>query len=58
MSKHTYSKISVSLIIDNLKPRNLVAKDLRTSKYRMRTVERKDLYKRKEKYVKPVDFCS
>lgn len=32
------------------KPRNLVAKDLRTPKYRMRTVESKVLYTRKTKH--------
>lgn len=29
-----------------LKPRNLVAKDLRTSKYRMRVVQSEKVYKR------------
>lgn len=33
-----------------LKPRNLVAKDLRTPKYRMRKVESKVLYTRKLKH--------
>jgi hypothetical protein len=33
-----------------LKPRNLVAKDLRTPKYRMRKVESKVLYNRKPKH--------
>jgi hypothetical protein len=34
----------------NSKPRNLVAKDLRTPKYRMRKVESKVLYTRKTKH--------
>lgn len=33
-----------------LKPRNLVAKDLRTPKYRMRKVESKIAYTRKPKH--------
>ena len=35
-----------------LKPRNLVAKDLRTPKYRMRTVESKVAFTRKVKHKK------
>lgn len=34
------------------KPKNLVAKDLRTPKYRMRVVESKVLYTRKTKHKK------
>lgn len=34
------------LIIETIKPRNLVAKDLRTSKYRMRVVQSEKVYKR------------
>lgn len=32
------------------KPKNLIAKDLRTPKYRMRTVESKVLYTRRNKH--------
>lgn len=40
------------------KVRNLVAKDLRTPKYRMRTETSKKKYTRKQKYFqKNVDFC-
>lgn len=42
-----------------MKPKNLVAKDLRTPKYRMRVVELKTAYKRREKHPqRPVDFRS
>jgi hypothetical protein len=40
------------------KPRNLVAKDLRTPKYRMRTVESKVLYTRKTKHKGQVNELS
>ena len=57
MSKANYFKIKTSLTELGIKPNNPVVKDLLTSKYRMRTVEKKTAYKRKEKYVKTVDFC-
>ncbi len=34
--------------VKNLKPHNFVAKDLRTSKYRMRVVQSEKIYNRKE----------
>jgi hypothetical protein len=34
------------IILSSLKPRNLIAKDLRTSKYRMRIVQSDKVYKR------------
>jgi len=37
---------------NSIKPRNLVAKDLRTPKYRMRTVESKIKYTRQPKHKK------
>lgn len=37
-----------TLILEQTKPRNLVAKDLRTPKYRMRVVNSKKLYNRKQ----------
>ena len=39
-----------TLVIKSSKPRNLVAKDLRTPKYRMRFEMSKKKYTRKEKY--------
>jgi hypothetical protein len=36
-----------------MKPKNLVAKDLRTPKYRMRVVESKVQYVRQPKHRKP-----
>jgi len=36
--------------IKQLKPKNLVAKDLRTPKYRMRKEELKTAYQRREKH--------
>lgn len=39
-----------------MKPKNLIAKDLRTPKYRMRVVESKVKYKRKDKH--PLTFPS
>ncbi len=38
------------LVIKSTKPRNLVAKDLRTPKYRMRFEPSKKRYTRKEKH--------
>ena len=38
-----------------MKPKNLVAKDLRTSKYRMRVVESKVKYTRNPKHRKVAD---
>lgn len=57
MLSDKFLKIKISLADEGLKPNNHVAKDLRTPKYRMRTIERKNVYKRKEKYTKAVDFC-
>lgn len=37
---------------NKLKPRNPIAKDLRTPKYRMRVVESKVKYTRKSKHTK------
>lgn len=37
---------------NTIKPKNLVAKDLRTPKYRMRVVESKVRYTRKTKHKK------
>lgn len=38
------------------KPRNLIAKDLRTPKYRMRTVDSKVAYERKPKHKESFDY--
>jgi hypothetical protein len=39
-----------TLVIQSSKPRNWIAKDLRTSKYRQRVELSKKQYKRKEKH--------
>ena len=44
--------IKMNTKYNSLKPRNLVAKDLRTPKYRMRVVESKVSFTRKVKHKK------
>jgi hypothetical protein len=42
-------KVKVKITIETIRPRNQVAKDLRTPKYRMRVAISKKLYKRIKK---------
>jgi hypothetical protein len=45
----------MKLKIESSKPRNLVAKDLRTPKYRLRVVNSKKLYNRQSEKKKQYD---
>jgi stalled ribosome alternative rescue factor ArfA len=46
-----------ALVIKSSKPRNWIAKDLRTPKYRCRVETNKKQYKRKEKHRAQSIYC-
>jgi hypothetical protein len=48
--------MDITIKTSKLKPRNIIAKDLRTSKYRMRTEKSKVAYNRKTEKQKAKDF--
>ena len=58
--KHKFIDTEILDIISNMKydikPRNLIAKDLRSPKYRMRTVDSKVAYVRKPKHKGKNDY--